>query len=226
MPHELSLEEIGRIYITLMEEMKVRHEALVKSLLRIAEEEAEDEQFLLAEFAYLQVRRICELLALAVLAAHNTLPEARASDSLRLWNAEAVFKRLGRINPLGFPRPFVAERQENGGLHFNPIDRPLLDREGLCRIYNQCGDRLHVGKLGALLKGDRKVYDIAELRYWCAAIAQLTSQHMVAMPGFHQMLIVTLQPDNVEGVHVAFGRMEPDIIEGRLTGTGTIYHLE
>jgi hypothetical protein len=70
-------EDVGRIYITFMEEVKVQHNALADTLESIVDE-AEGQQMLEAEFAYLQVRRICELLALAVIAAHNRLPEARS----------------------------------------------------------------------------------------------------------------------------------------------------
>lgn len=225
MSHQLSREEIGRLYIALMEEVKFRHQALADTLTSIAEEGVEARQTLQAEFAYLQVRRICELLALGVVAAHNRLPAARGRSFVHEYNASNVFKRLAGLNPLGFPRPFTGHRTADGGVKFIPVAQPIFDRQQLSNIYNKCGDMLHVGKLAVLLTGSRKAYDIAELRQWSAGLAELLSQHLIYLPGFEEVLIVTLEPDTGGGVQVAFGNMKPDVVAGQLTGTATIYHV-
>jgi hypothetical protein len=218
-------EDVGRIYITFMEEVKVQHNALADTLESIVDE-AEGQQMLEAEFAYLQVRRICELLALAVIAAHNRLPEARSRSFLHEYNASLVFKRLADLNPLGFSRPFVGERTEDGRIHLTPIAEPAFNSKRLSEVYNRCGDMLHVGKLAMLIHGPYKVYDIAELRQWCFGLAELLSQHVIYLPSFDEVLIATLKPDIGEGVQVTFGNMRPELLDGRLTGTAIIYHIK
>lgn len=65
----------------------------------------EPDAFLSVEFAYLQLRRITELMALAVLVAHNQVEDFRTSRFLERWNADTIFGILARLNEDGFPAP-------------------------------------------------------------------------------------------------------------------------
>src|SRR5262245_42984791 len=66
-----------RGYCDLMEELKIRHAIIGKTLQEATNNHFAFEPFLVGEFCYLQLRMISELIALGCLLVHGDIPAAR-----------------------------------------------------------------------------------------------------------------------------------------------------
>lgn len=62
------------------------------------------------EYAYLQFRRICELVALGCLQLYGDLPRARSSAAQKEWNAEKIMRMLHEDYPHAFPQSLAWDR--------------------------------------------------------------------------------------------------------------------
>lgn len=192
------------------------------ALEEIATRGDESEIFLTAEFCYLQVRRICELLALGVLAAHNSLPGARSSKLYSIWNPDKIFRNVSVLNEMGFPVPFRGSVNLDRTLHFTPIEKPLIDAAYLGKMYARCGENLHVGKFSDLLTERQKMYDIREIRQWCGGLAELLSEHMIMLPEFETVLVATLDTSDTHEVSVFIGAPDLETYQGQFNGMALI----
>lgn len=201
---QLPRDVLPKIYTLFMEEIKVRLES-VRIELSAANELRDDALGIVhAEFAYLQIRRVAELIALAVVVAHNKSEDFRTKKFLMEYNADAMFERLARLNDEGFPQRFTVtgvtpEGFANVDLH---PEEYLTSRE-LRKIYNACGDKLHAGKLRTLFKGPKR-YDIGEIQGWARQIMQLLNDHVVILPERKSVMVVSMAkaPDGRVDCHL------------------------
>jgi hypothetical protein len=194
---------IASQYGDFMREIKIRLEAIQGRMVVIKEDLASPTAFLEAEFCILQVRFVCELLALAVLAAHR--PLGLKSDLQKAWNARKIFETLAQMNAECFPKAANFERKDDG-VH-GDIVHDKIDRSGLQNIYDQCGEALHRGVLKHALSGRPKVYDIPKIEGWARQLGALLSSHVVLISDLEIVLIVQLNvgPDQHVEVAVAGG---------------------
>jgi hypothetical protein len=95
------LEKIGPLYANLMEEIKRRTE-VVRHVLGSASPLPAMASF---ELCYVQLRKICEVFALACLAAHGDIPGVRTKLMQKQYNADQIIKQLSRLHPQFYPRP-------------------------------------------------------------------------------------------------------------------------
>lgn len=193
-----------------MEEIKTRLKAVEVALRRIRELKGTGNGFLHAEFCYLQIRMICELIALAVLTAHNEVPEANTNALLERWNADDIFDRLTKLNPHCYPSP-IQEAQSSGpqGLHFEDRQGDYLKRSDLKRTYHACGEHLHRGVLRHVYEGRAKTYDPGQINRWASAIHRLLETHAVLLPDMNTVLFVNMA-DADGRVHCFLARAEGD----------------
>lgn len=104
------------------------------------------------EFAYLQFRKLCELMAVACLLAHGDIQGA--ASMRKEWNADKIIKRLASLDPNFFPYLVDFDLNPPQGQHKGVIGREGgLTKEEMLKIYYECDNHLHVGSLTKLLKG-------------------------------------------------------------------------
>src|SRR5262249_35980879 len=102
MPRRLGeLEKACALYARLMEEIKRRHAAL-DAIMTNPQGMPRMAAF---EFCYLQLRKICEVFALACLPAHGDMPEVRNKIVQKTYNADQIMKKLSTIHPKFYPVP-------------------------------------------------------------------------------------------------------------------------
>ena len=109
------LDEIGPLYAALMEEIKRRVDVLRAVL---------DGTYPLPvmpafEFCYLQLRKICEVFALACLAAHGDIPGVRTKLLQKTYNADFIIKQLATLHPQFYPVP--------GEQQINPLTKMVIE---------------------------------------------------------------------------------------------------
>lgn len=189
MKGEKARSELG-LYVQFMTEIKDRSVAIQRLLDEVRPEKPPlVAGYAQVESAILQVRYICELVALAALAAHSQL--GLSGKLLKSWNADDTFARLAHLNPNCFPRAAKITRP-NGTLH---IDLPPghLDMPELQRIYSSCGTLLHRGVMKhALETGGGRQYSVDEVVGWMSRISNLLRHHIVMLLEPGNVLIVTM----------------------------------
>jgi len=187
------------LYRQFMEEIKIRFNAIKLTIDQVEAEGETPVGYLNAEFAFLQLRFVCELIALAVLAAHS--PFGLNRRLMKSWNARKTFETLAQINPQCFPRPVKVLRVDeiedgrNRHHHIDISDAGALKREDLQRIYDHCGETLHRGILKHVVEGPGRVYDLDQVDKWCIEIGALLSHHALLILDRGLVLITVLSTE-------------------------------
>jgi hypothetical protein len=177
------------IYAALMEEIKERRDCATKTLSK-AHHDVPPYGYLDIEFCYLQVRRICEVLAIAVLIAHNEIESFRSQKMTKEWNAEALFRQLATLNPTAFPRAMRYTPDEESNVFVGTIANDgVLTKDELAKIYHACSDGLHTGSLKRLLDHGPKRYNVKDVISWLNKIVQLLDIHVVVLPNGKMMTV-------------------------------------
>ena len=57
------------------------------------------------EFCFLQLRMLCELIALGCLVAHGDIEETKLATFQKAYNAGDIINRLGKLHPAFYPSP-------------------------------------------------------------------------------------------------------------------------
>jgi hypothetical protein len=196
-----AVAEAAGLYQAFMEEIKTRLGVIAEVVTVVKGDPQAPRAFLHAEFGFLQMRMICDLVALAVLAAHR--PYGLTDELLASWHARRALHDLSAINPLSFPRPAKVSRDETS-VTVNIDDTDALKRKDLQDIYNKCGRMLHRGALKHIL-GQGKEYDIGKLDGWARKIGALLGHHALLIPdeGLFFVVNLTSGPDGSAEVAIS-----------------------
>jgi hypothetical protein len=179
----------SKLYADFMAEIKTRMNVIGDIQRHLATKQKAPADFVHAETCFLQVRFICELIALSAAAAHQTA--GLTKDILKSWHADRSLGYLSEINPHCFPMPVKMSIQEDGMKHFEVLDGGL-ERDGLREIYNACGEILHRGSLKHALNQRERVYDLRKLNEWTRSIGTLLAEHTVIVLSEDMVLMVQL----------------------------------
>lgn len=185
-----AVQEASAIYCALMEEIKIRLTAIQYFVDRMKAKPTETLGFIQAESAILQLRNVCELMALAALAAHH--PFGLLDDTLlESWNARLAFRDVAKLSSRSFPQPIRSIIQKPDGTKFiddNPKGLPTL--RGLMRCYSRCGSLLHRGVVKHAFEKKQKLYDVDWIEEWGVRIGELLVSHTMVIPEHSFALIV------------------------------------
>ncbi|WP_374397115.1 hypothetical protein [Sphingopyxis sp.] len=193
-----SQERISTYYTALMDQVVVRLEAMVPHLEEVRANPAHPNNWQNAELCYLQIRKICEYTALAVLMAHDLYAENPVESLGKKWHAADIFKQILKLNPHAFPAATVVHIDKDGpGQHHVEATKEFLGPEDLAEMYGQCGDRLHVGSIKKLIESRIPPFDLGEIVLWRNRLVQALNTHLVMLPHIGSVLLVTLA--NAEG---------------------------
>ncbi|WP_156451877.1 hypothetical protein [Novosphingobium sp. CCH12-A3] len=197
-----SMEQNLHMYRSFMEEIKIRMEAIDRFLKRIGDERGGRDTFTDAEAAILQIRYICELIALSTVAAHGLV--GVTSRILKSWHAEETFKLLEGVNVNSFPR---AVRPSPTVKNNFELQKGEMDLGELKMVYNTCGENLHRGAMKHFFKEARRAYDPEGLVGWVNRIKALLNMHVVMILEQGIVIYVTLSDDNGD-VAVAYAQSD------------------
>lgn len=149
-------QHIG-LYSAFMEEIKLRTAAIDRYMARFKTDAGAVDGFTDAESCILQVRYICELIALSSAAVHNLIGiTSRIRDS---YQPGMIFKLLEGSNKNSFPRA-VTYGAGPASYEFNKGEMDLAE---LKKVYNDCGELLHRGALKHALASNQREYAPEEI---------------------------------------------------------------
>ena len=98
------------------------------------------------ELCYLQLRMICEIIALGSVALHGDIPAVNSAKFRGAYEADWILKRLESLHPTFYPEPgFVLGSVPAGPMEFAPMADPYMTKAELLKLYYQCGEALHRG---------------------------------------------------------------------------------
>lgn len=177
--------ETRQLYASLIEEVKIRIAAIdagtggtLAPMLRPQ---------IVREHCFLQIRLICELIALGCLVAHGDLE--RGTKLKNQWDANKIMGELERLHPDFFPVPIDIAASGRGYFDVAPAS-PSLDKKGLLSLYEECGRHLHKGTLKNLLKQNSPVViHFPDITAKAQKICDLLARHMLIMTGANDVLI-------------------------------------
>ena len=161
------------LYAKLMDRVKVRM-AAISGLLRT---EHPWPPAITQDSCYLQLRLVCETIAVACLVAHGDV----ASRKLRgEYQADKILNALERLHPRFYPRPHI-ERLIGPGRHrIEVLGSGHLTKADFIAIYRKCGDALHIGSLNKV-QAIEQVNELEDIDGACIRIADLLSAHHISL---------------------------------------------
>lgn len=133
------------LYAAIMEEVKIRLSSIDSAVAgRVQLPGA-----IVREFCFLQLRMLCELIALGCLTAHGDI---RETTTLRKeYSAGKIIERLERLHPEFFPWPITMERTSPSTHIAMAVETGFLTKSELLTLNGKCGDVLHRGSLKRLI---------------------------------------------------------------------------
>lgn len=150
LPH-LTKDDIATIslYRALMEEVKIR----IASINFAVSGQMRCPGPVIEEFCYLQLRLMCELIALGCLVAHGDIQATQTGRLRKEWQADKILLALEGLHPDYYPIP-TKEVQEGGKIFLVLLtanEAGFLRKNDLLDLYGKCGNHLHKGNLKKLL---------------------------------------------------------------------------
>jgi len=149
------------------------------------------------EYAYLQFRRMCELIALGCLQLHGDLPLARTKKIEKEWNAERIMNMLHGDYPHSFPQCITRTKAE-GGWHIEANSKPnALTRNEFKKLYNECGEVLHRGTIRTLESNALfREKDYQKVIDWQSKIVDLMNEHFIGRANGKGYYIISLRTES------------------------------
>jgi hypothetical protein len=133
------------------------------------------------ECAYLQLRMLCEVIALGCLVAHGNLSATQAVKLQKEYAADKIIKRLDGLHPNFYPHA-IRLTVTPGHVHFDRLEAGFLTKAEPIKLYAECGEELHRGSLKRLLNAAvrTQVTDFGDIVGWRNRIVTLLDQHHIA----------------------------------------------
>jgi hypothetical protein len=132
------------------------------------------------EFCYLELRMICELIAISSLIAHGDIPATKAKRMRSAWEADRILRIMSNLRPDFFPLAVMPTADSDGGTTF--VDNPngVLTQGQLISLYRECGKILHRGNLASFGQIKTSKAQFVKVGRWAKRLKALVSSHMIA----------------------------------------------
>jgi hypothetical protein len=193
------IENIGRLYARLMEEIKRR----VQVVQQVLNGTWVMPQMVAFELCYVQLRKICETFAIACLTAHGDIPGVRTKLMQKTYNADLIIKQLGSLHPEFYPvptqlqlHPVTAEPIKTVN-----IESGFLTKEDLLNLYGECGNYLHRGSIRQIVTNWEPTIDFEKIKQWVDKIIKLLNHHQIQTSDPHKQIWVLMHDKDKGKVH-------------------------
>jgi len=146
------------------------------------------------EYAYLQFRRICELVALGCLQLHGDLPRARSRAAQTEWNAEKIMRMLHEDYPHAFPQSVIWERAPGQHTLRANAKPDALTLKQFKSLYAECGEVLHRGTIRSLEQSPAPTdSDYQKVLEWQRRIVDLLNEHIISRSSTQGIYLTSLR---------------------------------
>jgi hypothetical protein len=192
-----------RVYCDLLTEIKFRVDEINNALAGSYPMRVET----LEEFCYLQLRMICEIIAIGCLVVHEDISSKRA-DLFKSYKADWIISQMEKLHPKFFPSPLEREDDLTRGVpEWIAKKNGFLTAENIKNIWQQCGSMLHRGSAKSANKIQRKP-DFVKIMKWRDGIIGLMNRHTILSHDENSIVYAIMKNEN-GGVSVQlFQRLE------------------
>jgi hypothetical protein len=167
-----------RAYLGFMREIKHRHQQISAVF---SGEHGLTRQFV-HDLGWLQLRLMCETLALACLVVHEAIPVSRTLKMQREYKANVILKKLEELHPSYFPKPMVEQPDSDypGVMRVSDKEDGFLSKRELVKLYGVPGEHLHRGSLDDIAQKKRAFpFDAKTVTRPLGKIAELLELHTI-----------------------------------------------
>jgi hypothetical protein len=198
-PEELAkLQPIVDLYGAILSEIKLRVEAIE----HVASGKSGLHGEFSREFCFLQLRMLCELIALACLVAHKDI--SNIQELRTQWSAGTMIKKMEGLHPDFFPQPLKAMVTGDTAKFDVVDDANAMTKTELLRLNGVAGDELHRGALADLLSPPNPVYHFDDVMGWVQKIVHLLAFHGTVTLNQKYAVFGILWDKTNEGRHAAW----------------------
>jgi hypothetical protein len=185
------------LYCNLMAEIKTRNNAAARVMANIHAPKPSVpliEPEFAGEFSYFQLRKMCELVAVACLLAHGDVEKTRTGRLRGTYHARTIIKALEQLNPDFFPLPYEIQDAPP----FEPkvvttLTDGVLTKAELLSLYdNECGPAMHFGSAEDLLAGRRLQIQESRIGEWFTKFFKLLVRHRIRLSSDHEEVWVDM----------------------------------
>jgi hypothetical protein len=183
------------LYYRLMREIRERGEQIRRA---VSGESGLDGHYA-REFGYLQLRMICETIALGCLVAHGDIAKTKTRKVQSEWKPESILKHLERLHPNFYPHPHTMQRLGPGRFHMDWLRTGFLTKLELAALWNKCGRILHRGTGKSLKSSDvPEGFSFHDIHEWMEKVATLLGVHRVALIDGKTNFVCTISKNEVQ----------------------------
>ncbi len=93
-------------------------------------------QWQTAELCYLQLRMLCELVALGCLLAHGDIEASKSKKFQKGYAADDILKQLEQLHPDFYPHPITCTFSP-GNVHIERVQSGYLTKHELITLYHE-----------------------------------------------------------------------------------------
>jgi hypothetical protein len=165
---------------------------------------------IIREFCYLQIRMLCELVALGCLVAHGDIAGLQSHKVGRSYSAQDILARLTDLRPHFYP---VAVKQTmlgstpTGNKHhgLEGINPSPFPKEALLELYGKTHKYLHRGSLRKILSSNTPLElnaNVPEIIEQLNKMIALLNHHIIAIDENNVMICILSNIDNNGSVQV------------------------
>ncbi len=208
---ELSSEQREAItaYANILDEARTR----ILSINTILSGTSSLPSWLSAELGYIQLRMLCELVALGCLVAHGDIEATKSNKLQDAYAADNIIKRLGQLHSNFYPRPIICNFSPSN-IHIEHVESGFLTKDELLTLYYECGDHLHRGSLKKIYhpSSPKQPPQIEQVLKWGKKFSILLSQHQISSFTNHKHFLCFISHHQANGnAFVAIAQSpEPD----------------
>jgi hypothetical protein len=135
------------------------------------------------EVGFLQLRMLCEIVAIGCLTAHGDLPATRTQKLMETWRPNQILTALEKLRPHFYPVPFRSQTKDaQGTIIYDHRTEGGLTKDELIHLHGFTGGVLHKGgAANALTFFTNTDVDFREIGRWNQRILDLLSIHAIAV---------------------------------------------
>ena len=202
-----TIKERAELYVRAAHEVRFRLRCVDELLV------SETEPIFISEFCHLQLRLACECLAIACLAAQGDFATHKAFRDAH--EPGKIFDALARLYPGFFPTPSRMISTGKGSWHFDDVGQGYaISREGVVKIWNLSGSRLHRGSAKRYLLDDLK-FDLLDIAKQKEMVWNLVLNHLVVLSDRSSRLHVSVDR-NSDLIRCHFLFLDPALGQARV----------
>jgi hypothetical protein len=189
-----------------MVEAKIR----IMSVDRLATDQRGIPSPLVFEYGALQIRMVCEIIALSCLVAHGELVSKSRPTLRKEYAPGQIFMQLEKLHPDFYPTPFKPVYTNDVNLFGEYDGPPFLSKDEVSQTWSKCGNVLHRGNLKGLIREKTPTQArFKELENWCRKILNLLNTHYTRTVDDQWFILCSLKSFR-EPVEVALAGKEAD----------------